>query len=157
MPGYKIKTKAFAFRSRKGFTLTEMIVVLVIIVILIALLVPTLTGYIDKAKDKSVMAEGQRVLTAARTVLAEHYGKEQDVSISKFRVNDPLKDTDLAKEIASLAEMRTGSLAELEIEKNRIESLIFQSGKKAAFYYAPGHAPEGENEGWTIKNGEYIW
>ena len=34
-------------KSKKGFTLTEMIVVLVIIVILIALLVPTLVGYID--------------------------------------------------------------------------------------------------------------
>ena len=36
-----------ARKDKKGFTLTEMIVVLVIIVILIALLVPTLVGYID--------------------------------------------------------------------------------------------------------------
>ena len=60
-----------ARKDKKGFTLTEMIVVLVIIVILIALLVPTLVGYIDKAKEKSVMAEGKMVLTAAQTVVSE--------------------------------------------------------------------------------------
>ena len=43
-------------RNTNGFTLTEMIVVLVIIVILIALLVPTLVGYIDKAKEKEAIA-----------------------------------------------------------------------------------------------------
>ena len=43
-------------RKNDGFTLTEMIVVLVIIVILIALLVPTLTGYIDKAAKRACEA-----------------------------------------------------------------------------------------------------
>ena len=35
--------------SKKGFTLVELIVVLVILAILAALLIPALTGYIDKA------------------------------------------------------------------------------------------------------------
>ena len=38
-------------KNRKGFTLVELIVVLVILAILAALLVPALTGYIDKARD----------------------------------------------------------------------------------------------------------
>lgn len=36
--------------KRRGFTLVELIVVLVILAILAALLIPALTGYIDKAK-----------------------------------------------------------------------------------------------------------
>ena len=43
--------------KKKGFTLVELIVVLVILAILAALLIPALTGYIDKAKNKSVVAE----------------------------------------------------------------------------------------------------
>lgn len=39
--------------KKNGFTLVELIVVLVILAVLAALLVPALTGYIDKARKKS--------------------------------------------------------------------------------------------------------
>ena len=39
-------------KDKKGFTLVELIVVLVILAILAALLIPTLTGYIDKANKE---------------------------------------------------------------------------------------------------------
>ena len=41
-------------KDKKGFTLVELIVVLVILAILAALLVPALTGYIDKARKAMV-------------------------------------------------------------------------------------------------------
>lgn len=50
--------------KNKGFTLVELIVVLVILAILAALLVPALTGYIDKAKEKKVIAETRMVVMA---------------------------------------------------------------------------------------------
>ena len=50
--------------KNKGFTLVELIVVLVILAILAALLVPALTGYIDKAKEKKVIAETRMLHTA---------------------------------------------------------------------------------------------
>ena len=62
-------------RSKKGgFTLVELIVVLVILAILAALLIPALTGYIDKAKQKQIIAETRQVVMAAQTLVDEAYG-----------------------------------------------------------------------------------
>ena len=61
-------------RSKKGgFTLVELIVVLVILAILAALLIPTLTGYIDRAKEKNVIAETRQCVMAAQTLYDEAY------------------------------------------------------------------------------------
>ena len=62
-------------KNKKGFTLVELIVVLVILAILAALLVPALTGYIDKAKEKKVIAETRMVVMAVQTVASEAYGQ----------------------------------------------------------------------------------
>ena len=52
-------------KNKKGFTLVELIVVLVILAILAALLIPAMTGYIDKAREQSMITEASMVLTAA--------------------------------------------------------------------------------------------
>ena len=63
-------------KDKKGFTLVELIVVLVILAILAALLVPALTGYIDKAKNQSIISETRQVVMAAQTLADEAYAKK---------------------------------------------------------------------------------
>lgn len=63
-----------AKENKKGFTLVELIVVLVILAILIALLVPALTGYIDKANKRKIETEARNALMACQTVASERYG-----------------------------------------------------------------------------------
>ena len=77
-------------KSRKnGFTLVELIVVLVILAILAALLVPALTGYIDKARQSAVIAETRSILQAVQTEVSELYGKDEyaeQVASSSFTI-----------------------------------------------------------------------
>lgn len=60
-------------KNKKGFTLVELIVVLVILAILAALLIPALTGYIDKANEEKVTAECRMVVMGAQTVGTTFY------------------------------------------------------------------------------------
>lgn len=62
-------------KKKRGFTLVELIVVLVILAILAALLVPALTGYIDKAKRTQVIAETRMLTQALQTEINTLYAK----------------------------------------------------------------------------------
>jgi prepilin-type N-terminal cleavage/methylation domain-containing protein len=61
--------------GKKGFTLVEVIVVLVILAILAAIAIPALTGYIDKAKRRAVVAEARNVRVAIQAIVSETYGE----------------------------------------------------------------------------------
>lgn len=63
--------------KRRGFTLVELIVVLVILAILAALLIPALTGYIDKTKKNQVIAETRMLPQAAQTELVSLYASDE--------------------------------------------------------------------------------
>ena len=75
-------------KNKQGFTLVELIVVLVILAILAALLVPALTGYIDRAKEKKVTAEAKGIWTAAQAAASEYYGLHiNDTAMQKSMTN----------------------------------------------------------------------
>lgn len=73
----KAKNRAAAKR-RGGFTLVEVIVVLVILAILAAVMVPAMTGWIDKAKKEKVVVGCRQAVLAAQTLYTEAYGKGED-------------------------------------------------------------------------------
>lgn len=92
-------------RAKGGFTLVELIVVLVILAILAALLIPALTGYIDRAKEKSIIAETRQAVMAAQTLVDEAYASLPVGSTTAISVGDAATNKVKIEDIAKLAEL----------------------------------------------------
>lgn len=122
--------------QKRGVTLVELIVVLVILAVLAALLVPSLTGYIDKAVEKRIMLQARSLMTAAQATIDEAYAKGE-LHIDDNGGFEPLNvDTahKLAKQIIELSELDTQcqwqfSLADADAD--------FPTGKIAILQFCP--------------------
>jgi len=75
-------------KNDKGFTLVEVIVVLVILAAIAAILIPSLTGWIDKARAKTNVVSTREIYLAAQTAISETYGENGEyfkTDISRFK------------------------------------------------------------------------
>lgn len=131
--------------NKKGFTLVELIVVLVILAILAALLIPALTGYIDKAKRKSIVAETRQVVMAAQTLVDEAYGSVK--AGTPITVGSAETDTVKLSAVKELAEVK-GTVVSVTMNATKIDDshpvgtvvaeVVYTSadGKTKCTYYA---------------------
>ena len=129
-------------KERCAFTLVELIVVLVILAILAALLIPALTGYIDKAKKKQVIAETRMLHEAIQTEMVEWYGTDtwpkltgasswQDIAQknSSDRVSSDRYDAIVKlSEVPSL-QAGTGSFIAYVGDDGKVWSIMYRDGK----------------------------
>jgi type IV pilus assembly protein PilA len=118
------KLKALRENRKKGFTLVELIVVLVILAILAAVLVPALTGYIDRAKQKSIIAETRQVVMAAQT-LADEQGVDTDTV--------DIKSVDKS-EVAKLAEVTEANITSITVEAGKVKKVVYTKSGKTCTY-----------------------
>ena len=114
----------YSKNKKRGFTLVELIVVLVILAILAALLIPALTGYIDKAKKDQVIAETRMLHEAVQTEMSELYGS------SNWKLNSATYDK-IAKlsEVPCLQKGGSGQFLVLINSKAQIHAIIYHSDR----------------------------
>ena len=150
--------------KKKGFTLVELIVVLAILAILAAILVPALTGYIDKANEKKILATARQYYVAAQTVVSEAYAnndKLQGISILSgsytVRIEEQQEKTYSKEQIANSTseevEMKyLRDFVSLAEENEKVTLFLFETekGKVVSFVFLMN------NKYVVLKNGALV-
>lgn len=134
--------------NKKGFTLVELIVVLVILAILAALLIPALTGYIDKAKEKQVVAETRQVVMAAQTLVDEQYSAGGgDVTYADIAKLAEVKENNITDiEIVSGTSTASAKKVTVSSTTGKILKVVYASGGKSCTYTYDTTKNEGKYE-----------
>ena len=103
-----------SIKDKRGVTLVELIVVLVILAILASVLIPSLIGYIDKAKQRAVIAEARDVWTASQAALSECYAMYPE----SFAASCKFTSTIDGKKMTKLGRISNGALHALQKNPN---------------------------------------
>lgn len=133
--------------KKNGFTLVELIVVLVILAVLAALLVPALTGYIDKARKSQVIAETRMLTQAAQTELSSLYATNEFAEQNKYAIftvaskNDKPYILDTSERELTGLRKKYDNIVSLSEVPSLTDALVFNTKKNPA-------ASGGENEFW---------
>ena len=85
-------------RTKKGFTLVELIVVIVILGILAAILVPSFIGYMNKANNSQAQIQARSLYLAGKTIAAE-----EKYDLPKTEIKNTDEDTGNKAKLTELA------------------------------------------------------
>lgn len=97
-------------KKEQGFTLIEIIVVLLIIGILLAITIPSIMGYVSKAKDAQLLTEARSVLLVTKTKGTQLYSNN-DLNALPNKKDEIIKESNI-----------DGTLVSIKINKQRNSS-----------------------------------
>ena len=148
--------------KQKGFTLVELIVVLAILAVLSAIMVPSLTGYIDKAKNTQLLSIARSVYTAAQVEVSEAYSRgEIEVKADK---NDRPAEGNFPsiRNIVENSEMKDWGFAGQDYVDYRgtvkyfVNGFGFQNNNNAKYHFKVLVSKDGKIEQLSVCSGDKI-
>lgn len=113
-------------KSKKGFTLVELIVVIVIILVLAAVMVPSVTKYVARANQANCKSDAATILVQLQADVADHYSKEStaDTAFTFTKVGEATVAT------AAITAVDPGKKSYFAAETDGdITSFSYQNGK----------------------------
>lgn len=133
-------------KQDQGFTLIEMIVVLVIMATLAAIMVPSMVGWIDRAKEKQVLIQARNVYMAAQTIVLEDYADGE--TLDELTTDQMVEAEELSRCNGTIA---SGVIDE---DSGVIIDFLYEEGDYSASYHEEdleaSKKADGSEFGWTV-------
>lgn len=150
--------------KQKGFTLVELIVVLAILAVLSAIMVPSLTGYIDKAKNTQLLSIARSVYTAAQIEVSEAYARGPMEVKSATNITDrpAVGNFPSIRNIVENSEMKDWGFAGQDYVDYRgtvkyfVNGFGFQNNNNAKYHFKVLVSKDGKIEQLSVCSGDKI-
>ena len=131
-------------KKKKGFTLIELMAVIAIIAILAAVLVPTVSGYINRSKKTAIITQVRTAVTAIEAYNATASTQISTTSEAKLttlvdETKGKLLKAELltAADIDKLKDMTIATSFNINKDQNAISGIVINNGKFTSYTAAP--------------------